>query len=69
MDRRPALVGLVAAGFFPIQVAAFAAAVFVVLTGALTMEEAYRNIEWRAITFNPDSLDRSVIRSPVMPSA
>jgi di/tricarboxylate transporter len=43
------MIGLVAAGLFPIQVAAFAAAVFVVLTGALTMEEAYRNIEWRAI--------------------
>ena len=27
----------------------FTAAVFVVLSGALTMEEAYRAIEWRAI--------------------
>ena len=43
------MVFLVAAGYFPIQVAAFSAAVFVVLTGALTMEEAYRAIEWRAI--------------------
>jgi len=43
------MVGLVAAGFFPIQVAAFVAAVFVVLSGALTMPEAYRAIEWRAI--------------------
>lgn len=43
------MVFLVAAGYFPIQVAAFAAGVFVLLTGALTMEEAYRAIEWRAI--------------------
>ncbi len=43
------MVTLVAAGLFPIQVAAFVAAVFVVLTGALTMPEAYRAIEWRAI--------------------
>ena len=43
------MVVLVVAGYFPIQVAAFAAAVFVVLSGALTMEEAYRAIEWRAI--------------------
>jgi len=43
------MVFLVAAGYFPIQVAAFAAAVFVVLSGALTMPEAYRAIEWRAI--------------------
>ena len=43
------MVFLVAAGLFPIQVAAFAAAVFVVLSGALTMPEAYRAIEWRAI--------------------
>lgn len=43
------MVVLVAAGYYPIQVAAFSAAVFVVLTGALTMEEAYRAIEWRVI--------------------
>ena len=43
------MVLLVVGGYFPIQVAAFAAAVFVVLTGALTMQEAYRAIEWRAI--------------------
>lgn len=43
------MVALVVGGYFPIQVAAFAAAVFVVLTGALTMPEAYRAIEWRAI--------------------
>ncbi|MEM6706074.1 MAG: SLC13 family permease [Acidobacteriota bacterium] len=33
----------------PIQVAAFSSASLVVLFGALTMEEAYRAIEWRAI--------------------
>ncbi len=43
------MVALVVSGAFPIQVAAFTAAVFVVITGALTMEEAYRAIEWRAI--------------------
>ena len=43
------MVILVAGGYFPIQVAAFVAAVFVVLSGALTMPEAYRAIEWRAI--------------------
>ena len=43
------MVALVVAGWYPIQVAAFAAAVFVVLTGALTMEQAYRAIEWRTI--------------------
>lgn len=43
------MVFFVVAGYFPVQVAAFAAAVFVVLTGALTMQEAYRAIEWRAI--------------------
>ncbi len=60
MPRRPArapfalgalllMVLLVATGIFPIQVAAFTAAVMVVLTGALTMQEAYRTVEWRAI--------------------
>jgi di/tricarboxylate transporter len=43
------MVLFVVGGYVPIQVAAFAAAVFVVLTGALTMQEAYRAIEWRAI--------------------
>jgi len=37
------------AGVFPIQVAAFAAAVVVLLARAVTMEEGYRAIEWRAI--------------------
>jgi di/tricarboxylate transporter len=40
---------LVVTGWQPIQVAAFAAATLVVLSGAITMQEAYRAIEWRAI--------------------
>jgi len=43
------MIGLVLTGFQPIQVAAFAAATFVVLTGVISMKEAYRVIEWRAI--------------------
>ena len=43
------MVGLVVAGVQPIQVSAFAAATLVILFGALTMQEAYRAIEWRAI--------------------
>jgi di/tricarboxylate transporter len=43
------MVALVVAGIQPIHVAAFTAASLVVLSGALTMEEAYRAIEWRAI--------------------
>jgi di/tricarboxylate transporter len=43
------MVGLVVSGLFPIQVAAFAAATLVVLTGALKMQEAYRAVEWRAV--------------------
>lgn len=43
------MIALVVSGFQPIHVAAFAAATFVVLAGALTMNEAYRAIEWRAI--------------------
>jgi di/tricarboxylate transporter len=43
------MVVLVLTGAFPIQVASFAGAVFVVLTGAITMREAYRAVEWRAI--------------------
>ncbi len=43
------MVALVVTGLQPIQVAAFAAASLVVLSGALKMEEAYRAIEWRAI--------------------
>ncbi len=43
------MIGLIVSDFQPIHVAAFTAATLVVLTGALTMEEAYRAIEWRAI--------------------
>jgi di/tricarboxylate transporter len=43
------MIALVVTGFQPIHVAAFTAATFVVLTGAITMEEAYRGVEWRAI--------------------
>ena len=43
------MIGLVVTGYQPIHIAAFAAASFVVLFGALTMQEAYRAIEWRAI--------------------
>ena len=43
------MVGLVVAGIFPIQVAAFFAATLVILTRALHMHEAYRAIEWRDI--------------------
>lgn len=43
------MVVLVAGGFQPIHVAAFTAAALVVLVGALTMEEAYVAIEWKAI--------------------
>jgi di/tricarboxylate transporter len=43
------MVALVAGGLQPIHVAAFTAASLVVLSGALTMEEAYRAIEWKAI--------------------
>ncbi|MBN1825079.1 MAG: SLC13 family permease [Candidatus Eisenbacteria bacterium] len=43
------LIALVSTGWQPIHVAAFAAAVFTVLGGAVTMEEAYRAVEWRAV--------------------
>ncbi len=43
------MIALVASGWQPIHVAAFAAASLVVLAGALTMQQAYRAIEWRAI--------------------
>ncbi len=43
------MIGLVVTGYQPINIAAFTAAAFVVLFGALTMQEAYRAIEWRAI--------------------
>lgn len=40
---------MVVTGFQPIQVAAFTAGTLVLLGGALTMEEGYRAVEWRAI--------------------
>lgn len=43
------MVGLVMSGLQPIQMAAFTAASLVVLSGALSMREAYQAIEWRAI--------------------
>ena len=43
------MVAMVVSGFQPIHVAAFTAASLVLLFRALTMEEAYRSIEWRAI--------------------
>lgn len=43
------MITLVVGGWQPIHVAAFTAASLVLLSGALTMEEAYRAIEWRAI--------------------
>lgn len=43
------MIGFVVTGFQPIHVAAFTAATFVVLAGVLTMQEAYKVIEWRAI--------------------
>jgi di/tricarboxylate transporter len=43
------MIALVATGWQPIHVAAFTAASLAILAGALTMKEAYRVIEWRAI--------------------
>lgn len=43
------MVGVVVSGVFPVHVAAFTGAVITVLFGALTMEEAYRAIEWKAL--------------------
>ncbi|MEZ5064648.1 MAG: SLC13 family permease [bacterium] len=43
------MVGMVLLGWQPLHVAAFTAATFVLLGGAVTMEEAYRGIEWRAL--------------------
>jgi di/tricarboxylate transporter len=43
------MIGLVVGGLLPIHAAAFTAASLVLLAGALTMAEAYRVIEWRAI--------------------
>lgn len=43
------VVGAVMAGFAPISVAAVVGGSIMVLTGCLTMEQAYRAIDWRAI--------------------
>lgn len=43
------MVALVVSGSQPIHVASFTAASLALLSGALTMREAYRAIEWRAI--------------------
>jgi di/tricarboxylate transporter len=43
------MIAMVVTGFQPIHVAAFTAATLVVLLGAITMEEAYRAVEWRAV--------------------
>ena len=44
-----AVVGAVVAGWLPISIAAIAGASLMVLTGCLSMDEAYRAIEWRAV--------------------
>jgi di/tricarboxylate transporter len=43
------MIALVASGLYPIYIAAFAGAVATVLFGSLTMDKAYRAIEWRAL--------------------
>ncbi|MDH3402367.1 MAG: SLC13 family permease [Acidobacteriota bacterium] len=43
------MIGLVASGLQPIHVAAFTAASLAILFGTLTMQQAYRAIEWKAI--------------------
>ena len=43
------VVGAVMAGYAPISVAAVVGGTFMVLTGCLNMEQAYRAIDWRAI--------------------
>lgn len=56
LDRAPWALGIMAAvlvpvilGWMPISIAAVAGAVAMVLTRCLTMEEAYRSIEWKAV--------------------
>jgi di/tricarboxylate transporter len=44
-----AVVALVIAGLLPISIAAIAGAVVMVLTRCLTMEEAHKSIDWKAI--------------------
>lgn len=43
------MIAMVATGYMPIHVAAFTAATLVALFGAVTMEEAYRAVEWKAV--------------------
>lgn len=43
------MIAMVVSGYMPIHVAAFTAATLVVLLGTITMEEAYRSVEWKAI--------------------
>jgi len=43
------MIVMVISGWMPINVAAFTAATIVALLGAVTMEEAYRSVEWKAI--------------------
>ncbi len=44
-----AVVGVVVLGLLPIYIAAICGAVMMVLTRCLTMEEAYRGIEWKVV--------------------
>ncbi len=55
-SRAPVAAGIMLAvvlsvlfGFLPIFIAALTGAVIMVLSGSLTMDEAYRNVEWRAV--------------------
>ncbi len=43
------MIGFVVTGYQPIHVAAFTAATFVILTRTISMEDAYRAVQWRAI--------------------
>jgi len=43
------MLGMVVAGWLPIMAAALLAGVLMVITGCLTMDEAYQSIEWRAV--------------------
>lgn len=43
------MIGLVASGAWPIHVASFTAASLAILFGTISMQEAYRAIEWKAI--------------------
>jgi len=43
------MIAMVVSGYMPIHVAAFTAATLVALFGAVTMEEAYRSVEWKAV--------------------